>query len=166
MMNVIVVSIAIIIALLDTTWLSDVQFFGTRPDLVLIVLVYHAHYRGVQRGQLTGFGVGLVEDVLSAAPLGFFALVRMGVSAVLGLTNGNIRGDTVLTPMLLVLIGFVIRFLLTLALTILFGMAAMTGQLVTATTLIELLLTVVFAPVIFFLLRRVANRFERRGGLS
>lgn len=165
-MNVIVVSVAIIIALLDTTWLSDVQFFGTRPDLVLIVLVYHAHYRGVQRGQLTGFGIGLVEDVLSASPFGFFALVRMGVSAALGLTNGSIRGDAVLTPMLLVLIGFVIRSLLTLALTSLFGMAVMTGQLVAVTTLIELLLTVLFAPIVFFLLRRVAVRYERRGGLS
>jgi rod shape-determining protein MreD len=165
-MNAIVVSVAIIIALLDTTWLSDVRVFGTRPDLVLIVLVYYAHHRGVQRGQLTGFGVGLVEDVLSAAPFGFFALVRMGISAVLGLTHGSIRGDAVLTPMLLVLIGFVVRFLLTLALTSLFGMAVMTGQLVAVTTVIELLLTVAFAPVVFFLLQRVAIRYERRGGLS
>ncbi|MFP4211554.1 MAG: rod shape-determining protein MreD, partial [Alkalispirochaeta sp.] len=98
MIHAVVIVLSAIIALVNTTWLSDLSLFGARPDLIAIIIAYNAHRQGVQKGQLSAFAVGVIEDFLSAAPLGFYAIVRLIQGAVVGVTHGKIHGDMVIAP--------------------------------------------------------------------
>ena len=72
------------VVLLQTTVLGIVAVGGVTPDLQLILLVFLALRRGSMSGQLAGFAGGLLEDLVSLAPLGFHALVR----TLVGFTSG------------------------------------------------------------------------------
>lgn len=166
MMSGILLLVTIGIALLNTTWLSDLSIAGGKPDLILIIVTYYAHERGVQRGQIGGFLAGVIEDILSASPLGFFAVVRMLHGGALGFTQGSIRGDAILTPILLVTIASVVRYVAIALLAMFFRLEALFGPLVSLVTLIEFSTTVVLAPVAFMLLNAIARRVTTRSGLS
>ena len=103
--------IAITAAILQTTWLAPMEIGGGRPDLVLIVIVFYAHHHGIRRGEVMAFSVGLIEDLLSIAPLGFTALVRLAVAFTAGLTHDTMHADAFVSPILLVVIGSAAKLL-------------------------------------------------------
>lgn len=152
MTTLIFLLIAVAIAVLETTLLSGFLIFGGRPDLLLIITTYYAHRYGVHRGQIGGFIVGLIEDSLSASPFGFFALVRMAHSGLIGFTKGNVSGDAVITPVVLTGIAGIIRTIMIAILTGLFSIEGLFSRIFHVTTLIEFGLTLVAAPLVFFLL--------------
>lgn len=89
--------------LLQTTVLEIVAVGGVTPDLQLILLVFLALRRGSMSGQLVGFAGGLLEDMVSLAPLGFHALVRTLVGFAAGLPYKALRNDEVAVAVLTVL---------------------------------------------------------------
>ncbi len=149
-------------ALLEATWLSDFQVFGARPDFVLIVLTWVASQTGTQRGQVTGFITGLIEDALSISPPGFHALVRLGHGGITGLTRGAMSGDALLTPLLLTLLALVVRWSLALLLAGLFSLDAVLARLVSSHALIHGAITLVIAPVFFLVLERIYGDISRK----
>lgn len=90
-----------VVVLLQTTVLDIVAVRGVTPDLQLILLVFLALRRGSMSGQLAGFAGGLLEDLVSLAPLGFYALVRALVGFSSGLLHGLIRTSAVAVPVLM-----------------------------------------------------------------
>ena len=90
-----------VVVLLQTTVLDIVAVRGVTPDLQLILLVFLALRRGSMSGQLAGFAGGLLEDLVSLAPLGFHALVRALVGFSSGLLHGLIRTSAVAVPVLI-----------------------------------------------------------------
>ncbi|MEX2444537.1 MAG: rod shape-determining protein MreD [Alkalispirochaeta sp.] len=163
MVSLVLAGIAGVFAILQTTWFADWTLAGARPDFVLIVLTVSAHSTGVQRGQISGFVVGLLEDVLSIAPLGFYAVVRLFHSAVVGVTNGAVRVDSILTPMLLVGLATIIKQLAAAVFSTVIGADEI---VLSMSTVVELGLNMVVAPVGFWALRPVIRRFSPRGGFS
>jgi rod shape-determining protein MreD len=55
---------------IQSTLLHWVALRGVKPDLALIVLVFVSVRRGSMTGQITGFASGILEDLLSLAPVG------------------------------------------------------------------------------------------------
>jgi rod shape-determining protein MreD len=166
MMSVILGLIAAVFGLLQTTWLSSWTVGGARPDLVLLVIAYAAHLQGVQKGQVTGFAVGAFEDVLSLSPLGFHAVIRLAVGALMGRTHGSVRGDAVIMPALLGIVATVVKVTATLIVSFLLGMDEVREGVLALRMLIELGLNAVFAPLVFLALGPISRRFMRRGGFS
>lgn len=78
----IVTSIAIQAALL-----SRLTFLGPHPDLVLVVVLSIALYDGPLAGAVSGFGAGLLVDLLSDHVLGVGALVL----CLAGWATGTVR---------------------------------------------------------------------------
>ena len=87
--------------LLQTTVLGIVAVRGVTPDLLLILLVFLALRRGSMSGQIAGFAGGLLEDLVSLAPLGFHALVRTLVGFSAGTLHGLIRTSAIAVPVLI-----------------------------------------------------------------
>lgn len=166
MASLVLAGIAALLSVLQTTWFSDWTIGGARPDLVLIVLTVLAHHSGVQRGQISGFLVGVVEDILSIAPLGFHAVIRLAHSAVAGLTNGAVRAESLLTPMLLVGFVTIIKHIAAALFSIIIGADEIGSSFFSVATAIELGLNMVVAPAGFWALKPVIRRFSRRGGFS
>lgn len=151
--------------LAQTTWLAGFTLAGARPDIALIILTFGAHAQGVQRGQISGFAAGVLEDILSVAPLGFHALVRLAHSAVVGLAHGNLQADPLLTPMLLVGVATLIKFLTALLTGLVLGLGQVTTGLELSGAAVELGFNIVAAPILFGLLRALLRPFLAvRGG--
>ncbi len=166
MASLVLAGTAALISVFQTTWFSDWMIGGARPDLVLIVLTVSAHHSGVQRGQLSGFAVGVVEDILSIAPLGFHAVIRLAHSALTGLSHGAVRAESILTPMLLVAFATIIKQLVAAIFSAVIGVDEIGGAVFSLATVVELGLNMVIAPAGFWLLNPVVRRFSRRGGFS
>ncbi len=67
---------------------APLDFFvikGVRPDIILILVVYAAFFYGAAAGLITGFTLGLLEDILSGSTLGLFTLSK----SLVGYLSGN-----------------------------------------------------------------------------
>lgn len=151
-----------LVAILDMTLFPEFLIFGVRPDITLIVLTWSANLGGTQRGQIMGFAGGLIEDALSVSPLGFHALVRLAHAAITGRTRGAMMRDSLLTPVMLVLLALVVRWIAALILAGLFSLESVIARLLSVNSVLHAAITVVIAPVVFFLFDRIFGDISRR----
>lgn len=144
---------SIIAAVLQSTLLPRLAIYGVVPDLALAVLVFTAYVNGSMTGQLTGFSSGLALDFLSAAPLGFNALVRTVIGATAGLLQGTFFLDVVVLPMVLCAAATLLKALLAALLHFLFAGALPSYSFTTPLLWIEMALNTVLAPFLFAFLK-------------
>jgi len=62
---------------LESTLLDYARVAGVKPDLVLVLVVFHAIVRGPREGALWGFIGGIAQDILTGNYIGLNALVKM-----------------------------------------------------------------------------------------
>ena len=147
--------------LIQSTLLRWVTLRGVKPDLALIVLVFVAVRRGSTSAQVSGFLAGLLEDILSLAPVGFNALLRTVLGFFYGLMAGSIFVDPVLMPVLLVLVATLLKGLLSSLLVVLFRVPAPGFQIFAGPLWIEVGYNAVLAPFLFAPLRRLKSLAPR-----
>lgn len=85
-------------------YLDLLSIAGIKPDLLLILTVYFAFKEGEFRGQLTGFGTGLLQDAVSVTniPLGFQAMPKAIIGFLIGKYGNSVRGDSMFSLGLLI----------------------------------------------------------------
>jgi rod shape-determining protein MreD len=154
----------IIAALLQSTLLQRVAFYHAVPDIALGILVFASYSNGVMTGQITGFFSGLALDFLSAAPLGFNALVRTIVGALSGLIGCAFVADTVFLPMMLCGAATVLKATLLFLLRLLFAEGVRAYTLQEPLFWMELALNMLIAPFLFALLRRFSPLLVNKKG--
>lgn len=153
-----------LLVLLQTNILRVISIGGAVPDVALIVLVFLANRNGSMPAQVSGFVAGIVQDLVSLAPLGFHAFVRTLTGYLFGLTRGNIFVDPILVPVLIVLAATILKGILTALLAAVFGIASAFAGLFSTTFVIEILYNSVLAPFLFGLLGVIKPlRLEKRG---
>ena len=152
--------------LLNSTVMRFVAIRDTTPDTVLILLLFLAVRRGAMPGQVTGFAVGVAEDLASVAPLGFHALLRTIVGFSAGLLHGYLFLDPLLMPFLLVTGVTIPKGLMASLVATVFGVPIDVGIL-DAGFWIEVAYTGVLAPPLFYLLAKIKalrpSKRERAG---
>jgi rod shape-determining protein MreD len=145
---------AIFAALLQSTLFSRLSlYFHAVPDLALGIIVYSAYVNGTMTGQLSGFCSGFFLDFLSAAPLGFNALIRTIVGALAGLMKGTFFLDFIFLPMALCAGATVVKALMYLILNILLAGTVPAYSLFHITFWMELIFNTVSAPLLFAFLK-------------
>ncbi len=136
---------------LQSTILNGIVF-GATPDLALIILVFCANNEGSSYGQTEGFFSGLLQDLVSSAPLGFNSFIRTIVGYLFGLARGKIYMDAVLFPFLMALIATIIKGVISFLLIAVFlrdsGISVFNIPF-----LIECGSNAVLSPLIYFLLK-------------
>ena len=142
-----------VVVLLQTTVLGIVAVRGVTPDLLLILLVFLALRRGSMSGQIAGFAGGLLEDLVSLAPLGFHTLVRTLVGFSSGMLHGLIRTSAIAVPVL-ILGASVVKGLASAFLGLVFDIHP-DLHLLEGRFWIEAAYSAVLAPFLFALLGRV-----------
>ena len=68
--------VLLVVLVLQATLLYRIEIAGIRPDLLVAFVVYIAWMRGPVAGTLTGFGVGLLQDLDASGPLGLNAFSK------------------------------------------------------------------------------------------
>ncbi|MBI9100827.1 MAG: rod shape-determining protein MreD [Spirochaetales bacterium] len=114
------IGISTLLVLLQTTLFRFIEVKGVSPDIVLIFVVFSANSKGAFRGEIVGFTSGLLEDLLSLAPLGFNSLIKTVIGYLFGKTRGKILFDPFLLPLLYILIATLIKELLSFLVSFLF----------------------------------------------
>jgi len=150
-----------IAVILQSTVLRFAALKGVKPDLALIVMVFVAVRRGSMSAQVSGFLAGLLEDILSLAPVGFNALLRTVLGFFYGLSAGSIFVDPVLMPVLLVLVATLLKGLASSLLVVLFAIPAPGFQIFAGPLWIEVGYNAVLAPFLFAPLRRLRSLAPR-----
>jgi len=143
-----------IAAILQSTLLSHFTLYRAVPDLALGIIVYSASVNGMMVGQLSGFFYGIVQDFLSAAPIGLNALIRMLLGALAGLLKGNLLLDVVLLPMILCALATLFKAIMLFLLHFIFGEGVHAYPLTAPILWMEMALNTITAPFLFALLKR------------
>jgi rod shape-determining protein MreD len=68
--------VLLVVLVLQATLLYRIEVAGIRPDLLVAFVVYLAWMRGPVVGTLTGFSVGLLQDLDASVPLGLNAFSK------------------------------------------------------------------------------------------
>ncbi len=138
---------------IQTSFLKHITIAGTQPDIALVLLVFFANLEGRMKGQLLGFGSGIIEDLLSLSPLGFNALIKTILGFLYGITRGKIFVDPLFMPIILVGIASVVKMLLSLILVAIFIGPEMIPITMGSRMWIEAGFNCLLAPFVFAILK-------------
>lgn len=149
------------IALLQGVLLSQVNLWGARPDLMLLVVLAWAMVRNVEEGLLWAFIGGLILDLLSGGPLGAILLALVAVAFLAGQSWGQGFGSPVVRLLLLTFLGVVVYHLTLLFILTLMGYAVDWRFALTRVIGPSALLNVVLIPFVWQLLIWLDRRTRR-----
>ncbi len=159
--------IAIGFAVLQSNVLHGIAITGVVPDVALIVVVFLANKKGSLVGELTGFGAGVAQDLLSLAPIGFHAFSKTLIGYLVGKTHGKTFLDPIFLPILMVFIATLMQGLMASTLVAVFRIEPAFSGVLSTRFAVELAYNALLAPPIFALLRFVPPLVEaERGGFA
>jgi rod shape-determining protein MreD len=136
----------------QSTWIEAIAVFGVIPDLSLVVLIWVSYNNGLVEGPVSGFLSGIAEDLISAAPLGFNAFVKVVVSTSAGLLHGVFFIDRIALPFVLGFLGTIVKALATAFLALIFSEKVHSYDFLRLALWIEAAYNGIAAPVLFLLL--------------
>ena len=140
------------VAYAQLTWLSGFGRVGLTIDVVLLVLVYVSSQLGAQRGQILGFGVGLLEDALGLSPLGYSAVVRLAIGLISGTLRGKLHEGGVLRSLVLVIVALGVRYVAASLVAFAANLTDALGRMYSGVGLIEAGITLALAPPVFWVI--------------
>lgn len=94
-----------LVALIQNAWLARVDILGSRPDLMLLIVLCWTIVRGAGEGLIWAFVGGLLTDLLSGGPLGTYILALLAVVFVADQPWGEGLGTPLVRVLLLALVG-------------------------------------------------------------
>lgn len=100
-----------LIAIFQAAVLNHIKFFGAKPDLLLIAVVFFALYFGKKFGFWVGLLCGLLQDALSGLPWGTQTLVFSFCGLIIGTFNKDIYRDSKFVQAVLVFIFCIISYI-------------------------------------------------------
>lgn len=105
MNHLLLVFLAIIGLVLQSTLFDHLIIAGVKPDIVLILALFYSIFQGPVRGGAFGFLLGLLEDIFLGRFIGMNALAKGLTSLVLGwMATGTFR-ENLLVPVLTLFVG-------------------------------------------------------------
>jgi rod shape-determining protein MreD len=89
----------------QATFLELLDFQGLKPDLLLIVIIFHAFINGYKEGAILGFLGGFLQDLSIGNFIGMNGLVLMAGGYIAGMLGTKLYKDSLIIIFLLV--GFI-----------------------------------------------------------
>ena len=109
----IVFMLSLFILVIEGSLLGVIFTRSNMPDLLLVFVVCLAFLWGEKKGIVLGLLTGLLQDLFFGPALGFFALAKMVVAYLAGLTAREVYKDQLAGPMLVVFMAtFVHEFII------------------------------------------------------
>lgn len=152
--------VAVLLILIQTTLFSHIPFFLITADFLLIFIGFVAINNGSRLAMLLGFVSGLLVDFMSISPFGLSSFILTFVAFFLGKLHGHYNLSHFIVPFILSIILTFIKFLLLLLLHFLFSASIRIYSIYDSVFLIELVLNVLIAPILFFSLNRFPTFFK------
>ena len=154
----------VLLVILQASWLSHLTLWGVQPALYLAFLVWLGHVEGSQTAQITGFLAGIVFDIFSGFPIGFYSFIFAVTGFIFGMAKGTVFYDAILFPMLMSSLYVLLKYLLILLLSQIFALKTRGYLLFDVRFLLELGFTALVSPLFFLFFQKVRGRFIRHYG--
>lgn len=94
----------------QSTTFTHLTFFGVKPDLLLIIVLFYSIFHGSIQGGIVGFCLGLLEDLYLGRFIGMNALSKGLTSYLIGLIAGGAFRENLLVPIISVFVGTLFNF--------------------------------------------------------
>ena len=109
----IVFLLSLFILIIEGSLLGVIFTRSNMPDLLLVFVICLAFLWGEKKGVVVGLLAGLLQDIFFGPALGFFALAKMVVAYLVGITAREVYKDQLAGPMLIVFMAtFVHEFII------------------------------------------------------
>lgn len=151
---------AILLLFIQSTWLSRGIVLGVIPNLAMSVLLFTSFINKNGHGIIAAFMTGIVADMLSASPIGYFAFLFSSCAYLTTLTSYVTEKDAVVIPFLLGAVATIVMGLLSRILLWLFSADIHAYQIFSVEFGVELIMNGLFTTFIFFLLSFIQPFFE------
>ncbi len=162
-MKKVVIASSILIAcliLIQTAVFSHIPFFLITADFTLVYIVFVAINNGPRFAMILGFISGLLLDFMSISPLGSSSFIFTFVAFFLGQLYGRYNLNHILFSLVLTLLATFTKAFLIFFLHFLFGSAVKVYSFYESPFWIELLINLIFAPILFLILNRFPKIFK------
>ena len=135
----------------ESSILSNITFLPVIPDFLLLFTVYVSIQKGSLQGESIGFSSGLLIDFISAAPLGFNALLRTIIGFISGLFHLTIGTTGIFTPMIIGVVATSLKVLFTYFISFFFPGVVLAYSFFSKIFLFECIFNGLLAPIMFFI---------------
>lgn len=154
-----VASIILIFLFMEIVFSTHFNFLQIKPDLLLLAVVFFTVYLGLTEGILSAITGGIFKDVFSVNSWGVNLLIFMSCALLISYFKKYIYRETAITIFTTALIVSLLNAILNYFISFSTQGLIFQGQFLWV-ILPEIILTAIFAPVVFFYLKRCALRFS------
>lgn len=137
---------------------SGIGINGINPDFILIVLTIGAFILGPMSGQILGFLVGLVLDIMSGKLLGISAFTYTVIGFGVGLLGSKVYGSSILIFIIFLFFATLAKALLFSMLGTIFLKAGYFGYFSQGKVFLEAVMNSLLTPPFFFIITRIKRR--------
>lgn len=148
-----------VIVLVQSTIVPEIRFAGGMPDLVLLMVLSISMIVGLEQGLLWAIVGGVLQDLISAVPVGTTALALVGAVTVVHVLFGQIGPRRVLYPLAAIIGATMVAHAVTLGVLLVVGYAVPLGQTLRYVTLPSL----VYNMLVLLPIYRVVGAFYTAG---
>ncbi|WP_028330446.1 rod shape-determining protein MreD [Brachyspira alvinipulli] len=129
---------------------------GAKPDLLLIFLSFIAFRYGSFDGMIYGFVIGLLQDIVSSATFGSYAMIFLNIGFFVGFFNSRIFIKQIAAGIFVTLIGYLIKVIALFLVSSIYSDLSNVAVLIRAELLVGLPLTVILSSPLFIVFEKVA----------
>jgi rod shape-determining protein MreD len=143
--------VAVLLSLLAQT--SPLLFTvgpGLRVDLSLMVVVYFSLFWSGERALVLGFLTGLGQDALSSEVLGLSAFSKTLTAFVVHTLSRNVQAQSLIAQVLFTCLAVVVDTLARLVVLMVFQLPTLALPIVCSTFVQQTLLSILWAPCIYY----------------
>lgn len=134
---------------------------GVSPDLLLITISLSAFLLGPVPGQIIGFSVGLIVDIISGGLLGITAFTFTIIGYGVGIVGQKVYGNSILISITLLFVVTLVKAVVLSMMAALFLKPGYFGYFSQGRIFLEAVLNSVIAPVLFIIVTRVEWLLKR-----
>ena len=155
-MGLIIISLIILFNLiLQSTLFRWVEIYGVVPNTALILVISFAVYRGRDKGAITGFFIGILQDIIFGRTIGLNALIFMVIGYLIGLMDQKIFKDNLLIPFILTALTTVFYEMINLLLIFLLGYRIELLSIIKKMLVIEVIYNSIASLVIYYFISKL-----------
>lgn len=158
--------IPVVAALLQGTVAPLIAVGGARPSLPILVAASWSVAAGAREGVWWAFLGGIVSDLISAGPLGAFALASLPPVAAVGLRVGSSRPTPIVVGAVLVGLAALAAGLIYLGVLAVTGLGVSSLPLAAGTTVASAVYTGLLALAFYPVARLLRRATEKQGALG
>ena len=140
---------------------SNVAIRGVSPDFLLVAISLAAFILGPIPGQIIGFAVGLIIDIISGGLLGISAFTFSIIGYGVGVVGQKVYGKNILITITILFVVTLIKASILSMLAAIFLKPGYFGYFSQGRIFLEAVFNSLIAPILYIIITKIEGRIKR-----